>query len=213
MFEERAQEQRILLWLMLLSSFIGVMFWYVQRVSLASFGEFFSTTVTWISFFTNITNVLIVVMAVSLLFGNGRLHQWFSSPIVQSALCLYIFFVGFTYWLLLGDPSSIEGLNRWIPEILTHTLSPILGVVYWIRVIPWGHLKWRYAVIWLAYPIAYLVYWLIRGPIVNDYPYFFIDVNSQGYAGVAMWSGALIVMFIIGGTIMWGCDRAFSPKS
>jgi hypothetical protein len=42
---------------------------------------------------------------------------------------------------------------------------------------------------------------------VGYYPYFFIDVNALGYSGVAIWSGALIVLFLILGTIMWRIDR------
>ena len=33
------------------------------------------------------------------------------------------------------------------------------------------------------------------------------DVNAIGYGGVAMWSGILIVVFLILGTLMWRIDR------
>ncbi|MEJ2750444.1 MAG: Pr6Pr family membrane protein, partial [Anaerolineae bacterium] len=68
-------------------------------------------------------------------------------------------------------------------------------------------LTWQHPFVWLAYPIAYLVYWLIRGPRVGYYPYFFLDVNALGYSGVAIWSGALIVIFLVLGTLMWRIDR------
>ena len=38
------------------------------------------------------------------------------------------------------------------------------------------------------------------------YPYFFVDVNRLGYGGVALWSGALIVVFLVLGSIMWRVD-------
>jgi hypothetical protein len=54
----------------------------------------------------------------------------------------------------------------------------------------------------LIYPLLYLIYWLIRGPRVGYYPYFFLDVNALGYSGVAVWSAILLVAFIILGFLM-----------
>lgn len=203
----RQKERQILLWALLLSSVAGLSVWYMRRLTSAPVGEWLTETVEMFSFFTNLTNLLAIIMAAALLSGRGRLHAWFSRPPVQAAFCLYIAFVGLGFWFLLGGPQNVQTLLDWVPEVTAHTLSPILGAVFWYRCVPKGELAWRHAVIWLAYPIAYLVYWLIRGPIVGYYPYFFVDVNALGYSGVAVWSGALIVVFLILGTLMWRVDR------
>ncbi len=192
---------------MFLSSLTGLTIWYVKRLTSVSFSEWGDATVVMFSFFTNLTNLLIIVMAGALLAGRGRLYRWFNSPVVQAACCLYIAFVGLGFWFILGGPGDVATLLDWIPQLTAHTLSPILGVVFWLRCVEKGQLNGRHPFIWLAYPIAYLIYWLIRGPIVGYYPYFFVDVNALGYSGVAMWSGALIIMFLILGTIMWRIDR------
>ncbi len=70
-----------------------------------------------------------------------------------------------------------------------------------------GQLTGRHPFLWLSYPLAYLGYWLIRGPLVGYYPYFFIDVDALGYSGVALWSGALIVFFLLLGSLMLFVDR------
>ncbi|GJM40241.1 MAG: hypothetical protein DHS20C20_05230 [Ardenticatenaceae bacterium] len=199
-------ERRIWLWAMLLSSLIGISIWYARRLTSAPFAEWGTETVAMFSFFTNLTNLIIIVMAASLLAGKGVLYRFFKSPSVQAACCLYIAFVGIGFWFILGGAQNVSSWVFWISELTAHTLSPILGVVFWYRCVEKGELNWKHPFIWLAYPIAYLVYWLIRGPIVGYYPYFFVDVNALGYAGVAMWSGALIVMFLILGTIMWRID-------
>lgn len=204
---ENRNEQRLLLWVMLLSSFTGIFIWFIRRLVDTPLAEWISSTVTTFSFFTNLTNLLIIIMATSLLFGRGRLHQWFQSPSVQSACCLYIAFVGLGFWFLLGGPGEIDTLIRWIPEITAHTLSPILGAVYWYRAVPKGHLTRRDPFVWLLYPIIYLIYWLFRGPLVGYYPYFFVDVDAIGYGGVAIWSGALIVVFLILGSLMLAVDQ------
>jgi hypothetical protein len=44
----------------------------------------------------------------------------------------------------------------------------------------------------MAYPLAYLAYSLIRGPIVDWYPYPFLDPDEVGgYAGVAAYCVAI----------------------
>ncbi|MCP4422386.1 MAG: hypothetical protein GY805_37735 [Chloroflexi bacterium] len=207
MKKENTNEGQILLWAMLLSSLIGVSIWYIGGLATSPFAEWGQKTVATFSYFTTFTNGMIIVMAAALLLGRGRLYNWFKSSSVQSAFCLYIAFVGLGFWFLLGGPGKLVTLLDWIPEITAHTLSPILGAVYWFRIVQKGQIGWRDPVLWLIYPIAYLVYWLFRGPLVGYYPYFFVDVNELGYSGVAVWSGALIVVFLILGSLMLFVDR------
>ncbi|MEM7113043.1 MAG: Pr6Pr family membrane protein [Chloroflexota bacterium] len=203
----QSNEQRLLLWLMFLSSLIGISIWYIRRLAGTPLEEWGSATVTTFSFFTNLTNLIIIIMAAALLFGSGRLHNWFKSPSVQAACCLYIAFVGLGFWFLLGGPRSLDTILDWIPEMTAHTLSPILGAVYWFRAVPRGQITRRDTFMWLLYPIAYLAYWLIRGPLVGYYPYFFVDVDAIGYSGVAMWSVALVVVFLLLGSLMLFIDH------
>jgi hypothetical protein len=203
---------RPLLWALLLSSLIGVSIWYVQRLAAAPLSQWGSQTVVTFSYFTTFTNLIAMTMAAALLAGRGKLSAWFGLPTVQAACCLYIAFVGLGFWFLLGGPVNIDPWYNWLPEITAHTLSPILGAIFWLRCVPKGHMAWRHAFLWLAYPIVYLLYWLVRGPLVGYYPYFFVDVNALGYAGVAAWSGALIVAFLFLGSLMWLIDRRQAPK-
>lgn len=197
----------VLLWALFLSSLIGIVLGYQNIVSFASPAVWLSTTFVWISFFTELTNTIVVIMTGSLLWGNGRLATWFKKPAVQSAVCLYIAFVGFGYWFLLGGPENLVRIVDWIRDLSYHTLSPILGIVYWVTGVPKGQLKWHHPVTWLAYPLAYLIYSLFRGPLVGSYPYFFVDVNALGYAGVARWSGLLLIALLFLGSVMYGIDR------
>jgi len=209
---ENTTERRILLWVMLLSSSIGISIWYIKRLVAMPLSGWGTQTVETFSYFTNLTNLMIVVMAAALLFGRNRISNWFKSPSVQSAFSLYIAFVGLGFWFLLGGPGELVTVLDWIPEITAHTLSPILGVIFWIRAVPNGQLRRRDPVLWLIYPIAYLVYWLFRGPLVGYYPYFFVDVDALGYAGVAMWSGVLIVAFLLLGGLMLFVDQRRSMQ-
>jgi hypothetical protein len=196
------KEQRIWLWIMLLSSSIGVSIWYFRGLASTPIADWWQKTIFTFSFFTNFSNGIIVVMAAALLIGRGPLYNVFKSASVQAASCLYVAFVGLGFWILLGGPGQIETILDLIPELTAHTLSPILGALYFVRVVPKGRLTRRDPFLFLIYPLLYLIYWLIRGPRVGYYPYFFLDVNALGYSGVAVWSAILLVAFIILGFLM-----------
>lgn len=45
--------------------------------------------------------------------------------------------------------------------------------------------SWRTVGLVLLYPLCYIGFTLVRGPIVHFYPYHFVDVSQLGYARVA----------------------------
>ena len=96
--------------------------------------------------------------------------------------------------LLRGIPLPQGTTVEWANEIL-HVVGPIIllaDVLVGARV---RSLGWRVVPIVLAFPIVWVVYTLVRGPLVTNpntgapywYPYPFLDPNAQasGYAGVA----------------------------
>ena len=50
---------------------------------------------------------------------------------------------------------------------------------------------------WLVVPLAYLVYSLVRGAVVDWYPYPFMDPGEHGYAGVAVTSVVIAVVLAV----------------
>jgi hypothetical protein len=59
--------------------------------------------------------------------------------------------------------------------------------------------QFKQALIWLAYPLVFCAYSLIRGPIVGWYPYPFLDPDlSGGYGGVALSCIAIAIGAAIG---------------
>ncbi|WP_433526307.1 Pr6Pr family membrane protein [Nocardia pseudovaccinii] len=49
----------------------------------------------------------------------------------------------------------------------------------------------------LVYPLGYGAYTLIRGPIVDWYPYPFLDPRHQGYVSMAMGPVVLVIGFAL----------------
>ena len=72
------------------------------------------------------------------------------------------------------------------------------------------------AVIWVI-PIAWIIYTLVRGAFVHQYPYDFVNVTVLGYQQVcinivAILCGALVFLGAIVG-IDWIAGKALSPRS
>jgi hypothetical protein len=101
--------------------------------------------------------------------------------------------------LLSGYPASELTAVPWDNTVL-HYIMPIVVIADWLVASRVRPIAVRRAMVWLAYPLAYLVYSLIRGPIANWYPYPFMDPSHHGYAGVAITS---LIIAVILAAITW----------
>jgi hypothetical protein len=72
----------------------------------------------------------------------------------------------------------------------------------------------------MSVPLIYVIFVYIRAWILDFnaeipyiYPYFFLNLETQGIMGVLKWIVILLVAFIIVGFIFFGLDRLIkSPK-
>ncbi|MFF5212646.1 Pr6Pr family membrane protein [Streptosporangium sp. NPDC000396] len=126
---------------------------------------------------------------------------------VKGAVTLYIVITGLVWHFLRmrgANPFehlSLSGLG--LGNFLLHYVTPIMAVIDWLvfdRTAP--RPKWAAALVWLTYPMAYLVFALIRGALLPSYawkryPYPFLDVDRFGYGGVSLMAVALAVCFLL----------------
>lgn len=75
-------------------------------------------------------------------------------------------------------------LESWalVADNVVHTIVPILAEVVWLFYGPRGLTSRRIAGPAVLFPVAWLIFTLIRGELVGFYPYPFVDVASLGYA-------------------------------
>lgn len=76
-----------------------------------------------------------------------------------------------------------------------------------------GRLRPRYAAWWLAFPLGYLGFALVRGLIVHRYPYPFIDAGQLGYGGVGLSSLFFAFAFWLLGLVVVGVDRGLARRT
>lgn len=95
--------------------------------------------------------------------------------------------------LLSGYPASELTAVPWDNTVL-HYIMPLVIIVDWLMVSQRRAVEFRWALLWLSYPLLYLVYSLIRGPIVHWYPYPFMDASLHGYLTVLLTSVIIAVV-------------------
>ena len=151
------------------------------------------------SYFTILTNLLIAVSLTSILFfSKTKAAHFFNKPSVQSAITLYIFIVALVYNTVLRGIVSLNGWHFFVDTLL-HVVVPILFIIYWFLFVPKGVLHWKQGIQWVYFPLAYLVYSLIRGAFYGWYPYPFLNVITYGYPKVFLNIFIMITVFFLSG--------------
>jgi hypothetical protein len=145
------------------------------------------------SYFTNLSNLF----AACVLLMSAR-----AGPILRAMAAINMVVVGIVFAVLLRN-SDLGALLPWV-NFVVHYLMPCVVVLDWIMLPPRIRLGVRELLVCLIFPALYLVYVLVRGSIVNWYPYPFLNpVKVGGYAGVAAYAVGVTVVFILAGVVLF----------
>jgi hypothetical protein len=135
------------------------------------------------SFFTIQSNILAaVVLVLTALVRREQRSRRFDA--VRGAATFYIAITGVVFAVLLSGLQEDLDTHVAFVNFVVHYLIPVVLVVDWFVDPPRHRLGPSVALAWLAYPLAWFAYTLIRGSAVDWYPYPFVDVAAQGYGGV-----------------------------
>lgn len=108
---------------------------------------------------------------------------------------MYMTITGITYSLLLSN-IEVDTAVPWINVVLHYTMPTVI-VIDWLVDLPRKRISLKESLIWLAFPLAYLVYSLLRGPFANWYPYPFLDPRIEGYGHVVFMSVLIAVLAFV----------------
>ena len=157
--------------------------------TLASFSQ-----ENFFSFFTIQSNIL----AVATLLASGVVRGAMRTKLfdaIRGAVTLYIAITGVVFALLLaGRQEDLDTHIPWV-DFVVHKLIPVVLVADWLIDPPRHRMPLRVALAWLAYPLAWFGYTLVRGASTGWYPYPFVDVDRIGYGGVLWRSAIMLVAF------------------
>lgn len=169
--------------------------------------------INFFSFFTVLTNTLAaVVLSYALIRRDSAAKQFFLAPSVSSGIAVSIVVVGLAYSLLLRHLWQPEGF-QWVADELLHDVMPVLFVIYWCRCVPKGSLRLKHIGAWVIYPLIYFAYVLLRGDLLGQYQYPFIDVGTLGYPQVFVNAGGILAGFVLVALAVVGLDKLIKPRA
>lgn len=184
-------------YLVLLRLFFGILTLVAIGIQFnISMGVGFSP-VSFFSYFTNLSNVIVSLI---LLLGGVvllRNMEWTNTDeLIRGAGVVYITVVGLVYVVLLRN-TDLGALLPWVNTQL-HIVMPLVVIADWLYQPPVHKLELKHAWLWLIFPVVYLAYSLIRGAIINWYPYPFLNpATAGGYGGVALYCIAILAAFFL----------------
>ncbi|MBR5272254.1 MAG: Pr6Pr family membrane protein [Clostridia bacterium] len=175
--------------------------------------------------FTNISNFLCIGIMFAALIQTAKKKE--DSPVKTAPVLKFVGILGILLTFLVfnimlaGAEGRDPQLNWRIGSLTFHVVLPIMYVADWFLFYERKKCRWYYPFVSIAFPVAYVVFLLIQAAILKFdstiliptsttpliYPYFFVNLDTQGVFGVFMWIGIIAVAFIAVGFIFFGLDR------
>lgn len=156
------------------------------------------------SYFTVESNLLIsiVLLVSAVMLASGR--SIISLAMYRGATTLYMLVTGIGFTVLLSGLESTQFTAIPWDNTVLHYVVPIGAAVDWLIDPPAVAISSRKAMIWLLFPLAYVTYSSIRGPIVDWYPYPFLDPDENGVMAVIIVSiGIAILAALLALALAW----------
>ena len=175
--------------------------------------------------FTNISNFFCLgVMLIALIQTARKKDDGYVTAIPMfkfiGILGILLTFLVFNI-MLAGAEGRDPQLNWRIGSLCFHVVLPIMYIADWFLFYERKKTKWYYPLASVGFPLIYVIFIFIQAAIFKFdssimipttttpliYPYFFLNLDTQGIGGVAMWILILFVAFIAIGFMFFGLDR------
>ena len=185
------------------------------------------TTIRWDFYvhFTNISNFFcIAVMAMGLIQTVNKKEDSYVTavPMLKFIGMLGILLTLLVFIIMLAGAEGRNPQANWrIGSLTFHVVLPILYIADWFLFYERKKCQWYYPIASIGFPLAYVIFLLIQAIILGFdssilipttttpliYPYFFVNLDTQGKGGVLMWIAILTVAFVAVGFLFYGIDR------
>lgn len=170
------------------------------------------TFLRFFSYFTILTNIMVALSytAVWMAPAAGWMKR-LTRVSSLTAVAVYIVMVGIIYNTVLRALYDPEGLPYLVDRTL-HTVIPLSFILFWLLFVPKASLQWKYALLWLWYPVLYILYIIVLGALTGFYPYPFADVSQLGYSRALLNGLGITGAFFIFGLLFVALGRGASRK-
>ncbi len=163
------------------------------------------------SFFTHLTNLLLLLVYIAELTG-WRALAWFRSAGAQAMAAGYILLVGLYFHFMLSPYLHLEGalgIATWI----LHYITPALYMLWWLILNRHGTLAFRAIPMLLVPGLVYVLLILVRGAITGEYPYEILDAGKLGYLQVGIGAGVLVLAVALFCALLVLVDRLLARRT
>lgn len=161
-------------------------------------------------YFTVQTNLIVAVTTLLLALRLDRRSIAFRVFRLSGLVAIAV--TGVVFEVALESLRELEG-SAAAADALLHTVSPIMCVLGWLVFGPRGMITSRVVALAVIYPLCWSIFTLIRGPIVEYYPYPFVDVDDLGYARVVLNIAIVGVFFVALAAGAAALDRLLSRRA
>ncbi|NLP84927.1 Pr6Pr family membrane protein [Microbacterium sp. CFH 90308] len=187
-----------------------------------------TTFVNFFSFFTILSNLLaaIVLLWAAIWYwtrGRGADAEPAGLAVALASVSTYMIITGIVYNLLLRNVVLPQGSEPipWSNEVL-HLVAPLFLLADVLVAPLRRRLSWRALWAVVAFPILWVIYTMIRGPLTTNpvsgdpfwYPYPFLNPNNPGgWMSVIMYMIGIAVAIIgVGALVVWWGRRTKAPQ-
>ena len=175
--------------------------------------------------FTNISNYLCIGVMLAALVQTAKKKEdsyVSSAPILKFIGMLGILLTFLVFNIMLAGAEGRDPQANWrVGSLIFHVVLPIMFIMDWVLFYERRKCKWYYPIVSTAFPIAYVAFLAVQAIILKFdtfilipttttpliYPYFFVNLDTQGVSGVLMWIGILSAAFVAVGFLFFGIDR------
>jgi hypothetical protein len=178
------------------------------EASMQTTGTALGALVSMLRYFTVLANLTLAIVLTGVALGRRS----YGAPSLLGGAALSMLLVGIIYSLLLRDLVQLSG-GAELANVLLHYTTPILAPLFWLAYAPKGALRARDPLVWMIFPLVYLLYALARGHMDGVYAYPFMDVAKIGWARTGLNAVAIAIGFVLSGYVLVWLDGRLARRT
>jgi hypothetical protein len=181
--------------------------------------------------FTNISNFFCFGVMLTALIQTARKKEdgyVTAIPVLKFIGMLGILLTFLVFNIMLAGAEGRDPQLNWrIGSLCFHVVLPIMYIADWFLFYERRKTKWYYPIASVCFPLTYVILIFIQAAILKFdssimipttttpliYPYFFLNIDSQGVGGVLKWIAILLVAFVAVGFLFFGLDKLGKKKA
>jgi hypothetical protein len=160
----------------------------------------------YLSFFTNLSNLAVVLVYAAALAPTQRRPAWLGAPLARATVLAMILLTMLVYYFVLARTENPQGWAK-VSSIAAHYIAPLLYLAWWTAYSRTGTLGLRAVPLMLIVPSVYMALVLALGYATGRYPYPMLDADRQGDGAVALHGLGLLLLLVLLCLAVVGLDR------